>query len=373
VGTSLDHALAEIAELGPLDVAAMAAARDHNDRLTKPPGSLGRLEELAVGLAGITGQPSPSMARRVIIVAAADHGVARRGVSAYPSGVTAQMVANFVQGGAAINVLADAVGASLTVVDVGVAGPIDGDLSQGVRGGRLVRASIRPGTADMTEGPAMTRTEALRSIGVGVDLVGDLRAAGVDLVGIGDMGIGNTTAASAIVAVMTGTAPAIVTGRGTGIDDATHRRKVTLIEQALARNTPDPTDPIGVLAAVGGLEIGALVGAILGSVAGRVPLVLDGFITGAAALLAAGLAPPIAERVIAAHRSVEPGHAIVLERLGLRPLLDLDLRLGEGTGAALAIGLIDAAVRLRDGMATFTSAAVSGPVDGPSGRGGTRS
>jgi nicotinate-nucleotide--dimethylbenzimidazole phosphoribosyltransferase len=364
VAVSLDDTLATIAGLGGLDEAAMDGARDHLDRLTKPPGSLGRLEELTIDLAGITGQPFPTMARRAIVVAAGDHGVARRGVSAYPSDVTAQMLANFLAGGAAINVLAEAVGASLTVVDVGVAGPLAAVLSGDERGGDLVRARIRPGTADMTEGPAMTRADALRSIEVGVEVVTGLRASGVELVGIGDMGIGNTTAASAIVAVVTGATPVAVTGRGTGIDDATHRHKIAVIEQAIARNAPDPADPIGVLAAVGGLEIGALVGVILGAVAGRVPVVLDGFITGAAALLAAGLAPRAAGRMIAAHRSVEPGHAIVLERLGLRPLLDLDLRLGEGTGAALAIGLIDAAVRLRDGMATFDSAAVSGPVDG---------
>jgi nicotinate-nucleotide--dimethylbenzimidazole phosphoribosyltransferase len=363
VPVSLDDTLLAIAGLGPLDEAAMADARDHLDRLTKPPGSLGRLEELAIDLAGITGQPFPTMARRAIVVAAADHGVARRGVSAYPSDVTAQMLANFVAGGAAINVLAEAAGASLTVVDVGVEGPMAAVLPEDERGARLVRARIRPGTADITEGPAMTRVEAVRSIDLGLDIVARLRASGVELIGIGDMGIGNTTAASAIVAVLTGATAASVTGRGTGIDAATYRRKIAAIERAIARNAPDPADPAGVLAAVGGLEIGALVGVILGAVAGRVPVVLDGFITGAAALLAAGMAPT-AGRVIAAHRSVEPGHAIVLERLGLRPLLDLDLRLGEGTGAALAIGLIDAAMRLRDGMATFASAAVSGPLDG---------
>ena len=372
VDVSLDDILAEIAALGPLDAAAMAAARDHLDRLTKPPGSLGRLEELAIGLAGITGRPYPSMARRAIVVAAGDHGVARQGVSAYPSDVTAQMIANFVGGGAAINVLAEAAGASLTVIDVGVTGPIATAPPGAELGGRLVQERIRAGTADMTHGPAMTRAEALRAITVGVDVVTDLQASGIDAIGIGDMGIGNTTAASAIVAVMTGATPAAVTGRGTGIDDAAYRRKVAVIETAIARNEPDRADPTGVLAAVGGLEIGALVGVILGAVAGRVPLVLDGFITGAAVLLAAGLAPRVSERVIAAHRSVEPGHAIVLERLGLRPLLDLDLRLGEGTGAALAIQLIDAAVRLRDGMATFTSAAVSGRFDGGA-RGGPSS
>lgn len=364
VGVSLDDTLAAIAALGPLDVAAMAAARAHLDGLTKPPGSLGRLEELAISLAGITGRPRPSMARRAIVVAAGDHGVTRQGVSAYPPAVTPQMVANFVGGGAAINVLAATVGASVTVIDVGVAGAIPDVPLGGQRGGRLVHARIRPGTRDMTEGPAMTRAEAAGAIGVGMAVIDDLSASGLDVVGMGEMGIGNTTAASAIAAVMTGAPPAAVTGHGTGIDDATRLRKVTVIEEALARNAPDPLDPIGVLAAVGGFEIGALVGVILGAAANRVPVVLDGFITGAAALLAAGLSPRIAERLIASHQSVEPGHAIVLERLGLRPLLDLDLRLGEGTGAALAIGLIHAAVRLRDEMATFESAAVSGPRGG---------
>jgi nicotinate-nucleotide--dimethylbenzimidazole phosphoribosyltransferase len=361
IALTLDEAMATIATLGALDAGAMAAATSHLDRLTKPPGSLGRLEELAIQLAGITGQPRPPMAHRAIVVAAGDHGVVRQGVSAYPSEVTAQMVANFVAGGAAINALAAGAGASLTVVDVGVAGAIP-DVRLRPDGGRLVRARIRPGTADMSEGPAMTRAEAVATVRIGLAVVDDLRAAGVDLVGIGDMGIGNTTAASAIVAVMTGVAPAAVTGRGTGIDTVARRRKVAAIERAIARNAPDPADPIGVLAAVGGLEIGALVGVIVGAAAGRVPVVLDGFITGVAALLAAALAPAVADRMIAAHRSVEPGHRIVLERLGLRPLLDLDLRLGEGTGAALAMQLIDAAVRIRDGMATFASAAVSGPV-----------
>jgi nicotinate-nucleotide--dimethylbenzimidazole phosphoribosyltransferase len=361
IDPSLDGTLAAIAALGPLDLAAMAAATSHLDGLTKPPGSLGRLEGLVVTLAGITGDPHVSMARRAIVVAAADHGVARRGVSAYPSDVTAQMVANFIEGGAAINALASGAGASLTVIDVGVGGPIP-DVATGPRGGRLVSARIRAGTADMTEGSAVTREEAIAAVGVGLWAVDELRSAGLDLIGIGEMGIGNTTAASAIVAVLTGSSPDDVTGRGTGIDDATRRRKVAAIERALATNAPDPADPIGVLAAVGGLEIGALVGVILGSVAARVPVVLDGFITGAAALLAAALSPVVAERVIAAHRSLEPGHAIVLARLGVQPLLDLDLRLGEGTGAALAMQLIDAAVRVRDQMATFDSAAVSGPV-----------
>ena len=209
----------------------------------------------------------------------------------------------------------------------------------------------------------MSRAAALGAIEVGLTVVDDLRGSGLDVIGIGDMGIGNTTAAAAIVAVLTGAAPAVVTGRGTGIDEAARIRKVAVIEEALARNAPDPADPIGVLAAVGGVEIAALVGIILGAVAARVPVVLDGFITGAAALVAAALAPGSANRLIAAHESVEPGHAILLARLGLRPLLDLDLRLGEGTGAALGLQLIHAAVSVRDGMATFAAAAVSGPLE----------
>ncbi len=360
----LDHALAAIAELDPLDVVAMTATRAMLDGLTKPPGSLGRLEELAITLAGITGQARPSMARRAIVVAAADHGVARRGVSAYPPEVTAQMVANFIGGGGAINVLAAISGASLTVIDVGVARAIP-DVRPSPRGGRLVRARLQAGTADMTQGPAMSRETAVQAIEIGMTVVDELRGSGLDIVGIGDMGIGNTTAAAAIVAVMTCAAPADVTGHGTGIDDAARARKVAVIEEALARNAPDPADPIGVLASVGGLEIAALVGVILGAAAARVPVILDGFITGAAALIAVALAPGTLARLIAAHRSVEPGHAIVLDRLGLRPLLDLDLRLGEGTGAALGLQLVHAAVGIRDEMATFAGAAVSGPVDEP--------
>ena len=330
--------------------------------LTKPPGSLGRLEDLVVQLAGITATSRPTLRDRAIVVAAADHGVARQGVSAYPAEVTTQMVGNFLAGGAAINTLGAIVGASLTVIDVGVAGSIL-DASPEGDGARLIRARVRPGTADMTIGAAMSRAEALRAIAVGLAASRSLRASGVELVAVGEMGIGNTTAASAITAAMTGLTAERVTGHGTGIDDATHAHKIEIVTRALDRHRPDPADPIGVLATVGGLEIGALVGVLIGAAAGRAPVVLDGFITGAAALLAAALAPGIAPRLIAGHRSVEPGHAIVLERLGLRPILELDLRLGEGTGAALAITVIDAAIALRDGMATFGSARVSGPLE----------
>jgi nicotinate-nucleotide--dimethylbenzimidazole phosphoribosyltransferase len=347
--------------IGPLDAGAMAMAAAHLDRLTKPPGSLGQLETLVIELAGITGRADASVGQGVMVVAAGDHGVTRQGVSAYPSDVTAQMVANFVAGGAAINVLGAWAGLRVVVVDAGVASPIPARGADPDRGGRLVQARIRDGTADMTLGPAMTRAEALRAVAVGIDLASELSASGVDLVGIGEMGIGNTTAASAICAVLTGRPVAEVTGRGTGIDDATHRQKIGAIERALEVNVPDRRDPIGVLAAIGGFEIALLVGVILGAAEAGIPVVLDGFITGAAALVAVALQPAVAPRLIAAHRSMEPGHAVILETLGRRPLLDLDLRLGEGTGAALAMGLIEAAVRVRDEMATFESAAISGP------------
>lgn len=374
----VDGLVAAARAVGDLDGPARIAAQAGLDRLTKPPGSLGRLEAMVVQLAGITGRADAPVTRRTIVVAAADHGVARRGVSAYPPEVTAQMVANFVRGGAAINVLAAAVGASVIVVDAGVASPLPELPPQdspripaawadpevpGTRRARLVSAPIRQGTADMTEQAAMTRVQALRAIALGAEVVQHEIAVGLDIVGLGEMGIGNTTAASAITAVMLGLEPALVTGRGTGLDAAGRERKIEVIRAALRRDAPDNADPLAVLTTVGGLEIGVLVGVILAAVAARIPVVLDGFITGSAALIAAGLAPGIADRLLAAHRSVEPGHALLLEHLGLDPLLDLGLRLGEGTGAALAIGLIDAAVRVRDAMATFDSAAISGATD----------
>jgi nicotinate-nucleotide--dimethylbenzimidazole phosphoribosyltransferase len=350
---------AAVARIGPLDESAMAIAAAGLDGLTKPPGSLGRLEGIVVDLAGITGRAAPSVDRRTIVVAAADHGVARQGVSAYPAAVTTQMVANFLGGGAAIDVLAAGLRARLVVLDVGVAGPAP--TTEPVSGVSYLGRRVRAGTDDLSVGPAMSRDEAQQAIGIGLAVAEALAADGVELLGVGEMGIGNTTAASAIVAAMTGGAPGSVTGRGTGLDDAGRARKIATIERALARNATRPDDPVGVLAAVGGLEIAALCGLILGAAAAAIPVVLDGFITGAAALLASTLAPDLPPRLFAGHRSVEPGHAVVLARLWRDPLLDLDLRLGEGTGAALAMGIITAAVRLRDGMATFEGAAVSGP------------
>lgn len=357
---ALRLAIAAVQALGPLDEPAMTAAAAHLDRLTKPPGSLGRLESLVVTLAGITGRPDVTVGRRAVIIAAADHGVARQGVSAYPQEVTAQMVANFLAGGAAISVLAARAGATLTVIDVGVAGEIPAVADTSGRGGRLVSARVRAGTADMTVGPAMTHDEALAAIAVGLRVGAAAVAQGVDLVAVGEMGIGNTTAASALTAVLTATPHEPVTGRGTGLDADGLARKRAAVGAAIRVNAPDATDPVGVLAGVGGLEIAALVGVILAAVAARIPVLLDGFITGAAALVAAALAPGVAPRLLAAHRSAEPGHAVILAQLGLAPLLDLDLRLGEGSGAVLGMDLVGAAVAIRDGMATFTSAGVSG-------------
>jgi nicotinate-nucleotide--dimethylbenzimidazole phosphoribosyltransferase len=363
-GTNAEAALrAALDAIAPLDADAMAVAAAHIDRLTKPPGSLGRLEVLAIQLAGITGRPDAPVTARAIIVAAGDHGVARKGVSAYPAEVTAQMVANFVAGGAAINALAGSVGARVVVVDAGVAGPIPPVTPDPKRGSALISARIRPGTADMSEGPAMTRGEALTAIATGRRVVTELRTDGIglDLVGVGEMGIGNTTAASALAAVFTGAPVDAVTGHGTGIDDAGRIRKIAVIETALARNRPDPADPLGVLAAVGGLEIAVLVGVIVEAAAQGIPVVLDGFISGSAALVAVALEPRLGPRLIAGHRSTEPGHRVLLEHLGLVPILELDLRLGEASGAAVAMAVIVAAVAIRDEMASFDSAGIAGP------------
>ncbi len=344
-----------LAAIGPLDGAAMEAARARQRELTKPEGSLGRLEDLAVQLAGIGGSARPRIAHPAIITMAGDHGVARQGVSAYPPEVTPQMVANFLSGGAAINVLARHAGARVVVVDMGVAAALPAHPG-------LLDRKIAPGTADMSEGPAMTRAQAVQALEAGIAVAQDQIGQGVDLIGTGDMGIGNTTASSAIVAVLSGRPPAEVTGRGTGVDDAGLAHKIAVIERALALNRPDPADPLDVLAKVGGLEIGALAGAMLGAAARRVPVLVDGFISGAAALLVCRLAPAAQPYLIAAHRSVERGHRVVLELLGMEPLLDLGMRLGEGTGAALGVSLCAAACKILDEMATFEEARVAGRV-----------
>ncbi|MBM4425134.1 MAG: nicotinate-nucleotide--dimethylbenzimidazole phosphoribosyltransferase [Chloroflexi bacterium] len=340
----------------PIDSAAQAAARARQDTLTKPPGSLGRLEELSIQLAGITGQPRPSLARKAVVVMAADHGVAAEGVSAYPSEVTPQMVLNFLRGGAAINVLARQAGARVVIVDMGVAADIPVGASRDLP---LQIRKVARGTQNMAHGPAMTRAQAESAINEGIDVAHSEIAKGLDLIATGDMGIGNTTPSAAIAAAITGQPAARVTGRGTGVDDAGLARKVAIIERALAVNTPDPKDALDVLSKVGGFEIAGLAGVIIGAAGKRAPVVIDGFISGAAALIAVGLAPEVKPYLIAAHQSVEIGHRVMLEHLGLRPLLDFDLRLGEGTGAALAFHLVEAAARLLDEMATFAEAGVS--------------
>jgi nicotinate-nucleotide--dimethylbenzimidazole phosphoribosyltransferase len=326
-----------------------AVARERLDSLTKPRGSLGRLEELAARVVLITGDPMPRVEAPVIFTLAGDHGVASEGVSAYPQAVTAQMVENLARGGAAVNALARQAGARVVVADLGVAGPLADHPG-------IVRCRVAAGTRNIAEGPAMTREEAVRAIVEGARLVADARP---DCVGTGEMGIGNTTAASALTAALTGADPAMVTGRGTGVTDEVWGRKVDVVRRALAVNRPDPADPLGVLAVVGGLEIAGLVGVVLAGVARRVPVVLDGFIATAAALVAARLAPAVPDYLVAAHRSAEPGHARLLEALGLAPYLELGMRLGEGTGAALGIGLVRAALACYREMATFKEAGVS--------------
>jgi nicotinate-nucleotide--dimethylbenzimidazole phosphoribosyltransferase len=349
VSRLLDQTVAAIrvpdAEVARLTQAAL-------DTKTKPRRSLGRLEDLACQIAAIRGLPAPPVPRPGIVVMAADHGVSDEGVSAYPAEVTAQMLVNFARGGAAINVLARQSGTRLLVVDMGTRAPAPN--ADGV-----VSRRIGPGTRNFTRGPAMTAAEAVQALETGIALAAGLADDGIDLVGLGEMGIGNTTAASALTAALLGLPAAEVTGRGTGIDDETWRRKVEAVRRALEVNRPDPADPLAVLAALGGFEIAGLAGVALGAAARRLPVLADGFIASVAALVAARLAPAVAGYVLAAHRSVEVGHRVVLAALGARPLLDLDLRLGEGTGAALAVPLIQAAVRLLHEMATFAAAGVS--------------
>lgn len=342
-----------IAAIKPLDESAMAAARERQDKMTKPRGSLGELEDVSIVLAGLAGEcPAPLPEPACVAVFAGDHGVHAQDVTPWPQEVTAQMVANFLAGGAVVNAFAAQVGAEVTVVDVGVAADLDP-----VPG--LLPRKIGRGTADFTVGPAMTREQATAALAVGVDVARDLVAAGNRCLLTGDMGIANTTASAALICAFTGADPAAATGRGTGVDAATYARKVDVVCRGLARHRPDPGDPVGVLAAFGGFEHAAIAGFILGAAAFRVPVILDGVIAGAAALAAAALAPDAVKACIAGHRSVEPGHGITLEHLGLRPIVDLGLRLGEGTGAVLALPLVQSAARALRDVATFDSAGVA--------------
>lgn len=341
-----------IQNIQPLDKNAMSLARARQETLTKPAGSLGRLEELSIQLAGIQGKSRPQIKQKAIVVMVADHGVVAEGTSAYPQEVTGQMVLNFIRGGAAINALSRQVGARVIVVDIGIAGKTSSFMG-------ILRHKVAPGTRNMCKGPAMTIGEATEAITAGIEVVKTEINKGLDIIGTGEMGIGNTTASSAICSVFTGKTAAEVTGRGTGLDDKQLQHKIEVINKALDLNKPETGRPLEVLAKVGGLEIGGLAGVMLGAAANRVPVMVDGFISGAAALIATGLCPQVKDYLIAAHLSFEPGHKIMMEYLGLKPLLDLDMRLGEGTGAALGISLAEAACRTLNEMATFAEAGVS--------------
>ena len=345
----IDQTLAKII---PPDQSAMDAARARQDTLTKPQGSLGRLEELSITLAGIFMDPIPKINRKAVILAAGDHGVVAEGVSAYPQEVTPAMVGNFLAGGAAINVLARHVGASIVVLDAGVAADQPDDPAM-----RAVK--IGRGTANMAIGPAMSREDAIKCIEAGIAAADEQIAKGADLIAFGDMGIGNTTPSSAITAVVTGADPSVTTGRGTGLADPALAHKVEVVLRSIAVNKPDAKDGLDLLAKVGGFEIGMLAGAMLGTAAAHRPAVVDGFISGAAALIAWPLAPTLSHYLIASHQSVEPGHRIGMETMGLTPLLDMGMRLGEGSGATLAMPIIEAAAKCLAEMATFADAGVA--------------
>lgn len=344
-----------IGKIGILNEGAMKKAKERQDSLTKPLESLGILEDLSIKVAGITGNPLPEITGKVIITMAGDHGVVEEGVSAYPQEVTPQMVANFVNGGAGINVLARHIGARVVVVDMGVAADIESP--------KVVNKKIGYGTKNMACSPVMSKEEAIKSIEAGIDVFEDEVGKGLDIVGVGDMGIGNTTPSSAITAAVTGEPVEKVTGRGTGVDDVLYTNKIETIKKALELNNPDPKDPVDVLSKVGGFEIGGMMGVYLAGAANRVPVVVDGFISGVAALLAYKLEPKVKDYLIASHCSVEVGHKVILDWIGIKPLLNLNLRLGEGTGAALGINLVEASCRILSEMATFADAGVSEKIE----------
>ncbi len=346
------HKAMKLPEIPTFDQNAAAKAAARQAQLTKPPGSLGRLENLSMQLAGMTGRERPRFPRKAVIVMAADHGVALAGVSAYPAEVTAQMAANIAIGGAAVSVLARLNGARVVTVDIGVAG----DLSH-LPG--VLNRKVAAGSRNMLAGAAMSRAQAEQAILAGMQVLEQEVEIGLDLVALGEMGIGNTTPASAITAVLCDLPVEQVTGRGTGLDDTGLANKIKVIETAIALNQPDPRDALDVLAKVGGLDIAGLVGVIIAAAARRIPVVVDGFISGAAALVAAGLLPAVRPYLIASHLSVESGHAAICKKLDLEPLLDLRMRLGEGSGAVLAFSIIEGAARILDEMTTFDEAGVS--------------
>jgi len=352
---SLDQAIAAIQ---PLHEAAEQTARSRLDSLTKPPGSLGRLEQIVARYAGCRGDGSARMSRGAILVFVADHGVAEAGVSAYPQAVTVEMLRNIGAGGAAISVLARRFGYDLRVTDVGVATDTSSTPFAGV-----IYARVGAGTKNFLLGPAMTPEQARKAVEIGIESARSAAAAGATLIGIGEMGIANSTSAAAILALTTGLAPAQLVGRGTGVDDHGLQRKLAVIEAAISLHRGAGGDGLGLLAAVGGFELAAMAGACLGAAAARTPVVIDGFIATAAAAAAIKIVPQVRNYMFFSHRSAEGGHALALTALGAAPLLDLGMRLGEGTGAALAMNLIESALALFHQMATFASAGVSGKLE----------
>ena len=350
-----------IKRIRPVDPIFVEKARERLDNLTKPQGSLGRLEEFAERLVAITEDTMPVLDKKVIFTFAGDHGVAEEGISAYPSEVTKQMVFNLLNGGAGINVLARHAGAEVVVVDIGVKSEIAGAIIREHMGkGTFISKKIISGTKNMRHGPAMSKNEAVKCIQAGIDLAYDYAGQGYKIFATGEMGIGNTTPSSAIAAVLTGRPVSEVTGKGTGIEDETLKIKIGVIEDAIRVNNPDPSDPIDVLSKVGGAEIGGIAGLIMGAGARGLPVVVDGFISTAGALIAYCLEPKTKDYMFSAHNSVERGHKAMLDKIGLQPILDLRLRLGEGTGAALAMLMIEAGLKIYKEMATFDQAAVSG-------------
>jgi nicotinate-nucleotide--dimethylbenzimidazole phosphoribosyltransferase len=348
----MDIVQSTLARIKPVNPELLGQAQARLDNKTKPPGSLGRLEEFARRVAAISGDTSPDVSRKVVFTFAGDHGIVEEGVSLYPKEVTTQMVFNFLAGGAGVNVLTRHVGAEVRVVDVGV----DFDFENAAG---MIHRKVARGTRNFAKGPAMSRDETLAAMQVGIDLADRCKTEGIGLVGTGEMGIGNTSPSSAIIAAISGRSVRDLTHRGTGIDDTALEHKIRVIEQGLALNRPDGADPLDVLTKVGGLEIAAIAGLVLGCAANTIPVVIDGFISTAGALVASELHPHVRDYIFAAHQSVEIGHRVMLERMGARPILDLDFRLGEGTGAALAMGLIEAGVKVLKEMATFDEAGVS--------------
>lgn len=341
-----------ISKIGPLDETAAAAAQAHLNNLTKPQGSLGVLEDIVKIIASITGEPKPSPPRKTCILMAGDHGVVEEGVSAYPQEVTPQMVLNFIRGGAAMNVLARHAGAELVIVDMGVAADLPSHPL-------LTNRKIAYGTANFTKGPAMSRGQAVSALEAGIAVAEECLAAGTGLLGTGEMGIGNTTPSTAIIAAYKGGDAGLVCGRGTGVDDHRLRLKIAAVEKAVSVNNPDLNDPLDVLSKLGGFEIAGMAGVLLAAAAARKPVLIDGFISGAAAVIAAALCPGARNFMLASHLSEEPGHRVMLDLLGLKPFLHMNLRLGEGTGCALAMTMVDAAIKVIHEMATFGEAGVS--------------